>query len=134
MDDPGGAHLQLELPGEVRQIRIIRLLTATALRSLTAQDETRIQRLLIAISEIFNNAVKTTQRSGSAESIRFRLDIDDNQIVAAITDAGGGFGDHQQTDVAGLGKGLAIAEAFSDSIEVASADGVTMVTMMIERS
>ena len=134
MDDPGGAHLELELPGEVRQIRIIRLLTATAVRTLTAQDETRIQRLLIAISEVFNNAVKTTQRSGSSEPIRFRLDIGSNQIVAAVTDAGGGFGEHQRTDTAGLGKGLAIAEAFSDWIDVASADGVTTVTMMIERS
>lgn len=132
MGERSDGHLALEVPSEVRQIRVVRILTANAIRSLTNQDETRVQRLLIAISEVFNNAVKTTSRATGADPIRFRLDIFGDRVRVSITDSGGGFGEHQRTDTAGLGKGLVIAEAFSDSIEVASAQGTTTVTLVLD--
>ncbi len=131
------AVLELTVPAEVRQIRVIRLLTRTALETLTSHESVRIQRLLVAISEVFNNAVRTSrvrmeedEHSPSA-SVEFRLTIRGGEVSATVIDQGGGFTEHRRRDTGGLGTGLEIAEAFSDGLEIHSSQGRTAVTLLM---
>lgn len=129
--DAQAGSLHLVIPVDIRQVRLVRLLTKSTLESVTAITTDRVQRFLVAITEVFNNAVRTMDSASENGVIEYEMVVSDSHVMATVTDTGGGFSEHQSVDSTGLGAGLKIAEAFSDSIDIRSAGGRTAVSLSL---
>lgn len=101
-------------------------------RLVTFVDADSESSYLVAATEILANAIDEHERIGSGKPIEMRVDYGDADTIRVI-DAGEGFsadvdgGDVDESDE--RGRGLALARAFVDELEIASTPTGTTVTL-----
>lgn len=100
-------------------------------------DESVIADVAISVSEVVNNAMVHGNKSAPDKSVFVTIGRVDSEVTITVKDEGAGFNPDEVADplaqenlLKEVGRGLFIVRSLMDKVEVATADGGTLVTMV----
>lgn len=124
--------LDLRLPPRADHARTARLAVGTWLEASTTLSEEVVQRVRLAVTEIFANAVGAQMDQGADAPVGIRVEREPGAVRVQVVDAGGGFPtDPEPPDGSSLGVGLQLARAMVDDLSIDPVPGGTRVTMLV---